>query len=73
MTSVEVKNQSYQKRTFEKNREVNKNCFSHDVHIDQMPTKIKTESSLRISTSNLLSNSNYLQELPLFESNLDRE
>ena len=72
MNGTKSDNQSKHSRTFENNRDVNKNCDQAKFASNIDREKLKPESKIRNATlhQNLISNSN---SLPLFKNEMDRE
>ena len=66
-------NQSHWKRTFERNRDVNKNYYEQAKSAsNKRRQKAKTESSIRSLKLNSIQNSKLPKSLPLFRSEMNR-
>ena len=78
-TEINSNDQSQRNRTFEKNRDVNKKREQAKLIVNNRRQKAKTESHTRNSKSNLNPNSNsnsnrtFLQNLPVFKTEMDRD
>ena len=73
ITEGNLNNQSHRNRTFEKNRDVNKNYEKAKSASNKSRRKAEMESSIRNLNINSVSNSNKPKEFPLFRSERDRD
>ena len=72
-TETNFNDQSKRYRTFEKNRDVNKNSEKAELEINNRRQKAKTENSIQNSDQNSTSNRNPSQSLPFFKTEMDQD
>ena len=72
-TEEHLNNESHQNRIFENNRDENKINKQTNSASNKRQRNAETESSIRNLSSNSNQNSNLLNNLPLFKSEIDRD